>query len=240
MGLSMPYYFHFDVYYLVLVLPALLLALWAQFKVNATYKKFSRVHSSRGYTGQQVARMILDQNGLYHVRVEGISGNLTDHYDPRSNVVRLSQGVYNASSVAAIGIAAHECGHAVQHAEKYAPLQLRSAVIPVTNIGSKLAIPLLLVGVIFNYTPLIWVGILGYSLVALFQLITLPVEFNASSRALRTIEGNYILLDNENKGAKKVLTAAALTYVAALAASLAQLLRLMLLFGGRGSNNRRR
>jgi len=240
MGLSMPYYFHFDVYYLVLVLPALLLALWAQFKVNATYKKFSRVHSSRGYTGQQVARMILDQNGLYHVRVEGISGNLTDHYDPRSNVVRLSQGVYNASSVAAIGIAAHECGHAVQHAEKYAPLQLRSAVIPVTNIGSKLAIPLLLVGVIFNYTPLIWVGILGYSLVALFQLITLPVEFNASNRALRTIEGNYILLDNENKGAKKVLTAAALTYVAALAASLAQLLRLMLLFGGRGSNNRRR
>ena len=236
----MPYYFHFDVYYLVLVLPALLLALWAQFKVNATYKKFSRVHSSRGYTGQQVARMILDQNGLYHVRVEGISGNLTDHYDPRSNVVRLSQGVYNASSVAAIGIAAHECGHAVQHAEKYAPLQLRSAVIPVTNIGSKLAIPLLLVGVIFNYTPLIWVGILGYSLVALFQLITLPVEFNASNRALRTIEGNYILLDNENKGAKKVLTAAALTYVAALAASLAQLLRLMLLFGGRGSNNRRR
>jgi len=240
MGLSMPYYFHFDVYYLVLVLPALLLALWAQFKVNATYKKFSRVQSSRGYTGQQVARMILDQNGLYHVRVEGISGNLTDHYDPRSNVVRLSQGVYNASSVAAIGIAAHECGHAVQHAEKYAPLQLRSAVIPVTNIGSKLAIPLLLVGVIFNYTPLIWVGILGYSLVALFQLITLPVEFNASNRALRTIEGNYILLDNENKGAKKVLTAAALTYVAALAASLAQLLRLMLLFGGRGSNNRRR
>ena len=236
----MPYYFHFDVYYLVLVLPALLLALWAQFKVNATYKKFSRVQSSRGYTGQQVARMILDQNGLYHVRVEGISGNLTDHYDPRSNVVRLSQGVYNASSVAAIGIAAHECGHAVQHAEKYAPLQLRSAVIPVTNIGSKLAIPLLLVGVIFNYTPLIWVGILGYSLVALFQLITLPVEFNASNRALRTIEGNYILLDNENKGAKKVLTAAALTYVAALAASLAQLLRLMLLFGGRGSNNRRR
>jgi len=240
MGLSMPYYFHFDVYYLVLVLPALLLALWAQFKVNATYKKFSRVQSSRGYTGQQVARMILDQNGLYHVRVEGISGSLTDHYDPRSNVVRLSQGVYNASSVAAIGIAAHECGHAVQHAEKYAPLQLRSAVIPVTNIGSKLAIPLLLVGVIFNYTPLIWVGILGYSLVALFQLITLPVEFNASNRALRTIEGNYILLDNENKGAKKVLTAAALTYVAALAASLAQLLRLMLLFGGRGSNNRRR
>lgn len=228
----MPLYYHFDITYLVLVLPAFLFAMWAQIKVQSTYNKYSKVRGSRGYTGAQVARLILDQNGLGHVPVQRVSGNLTDHYDPRADVVRLSQGVYDSPSVAAIGIAAHECGHAVQHVQDYGPMKLRSAIIPVTNIGSKLAIPLLLVGIIFQYTPLIWVGILGYSLVALFQLVTLPVEFNASRRALNTIESNYILSDDEYKGAKKVLTAAALTYVAALAASLAQLLRLLLLFGG--------
>lgn len=226
-------YYGIDIYYIVLILPALFFALWAQFKVSSTYKKYSRTPSLRGYTGQTAARAILDQHGLYDVRIEGVAGNLTDHFDPRAGVVRLSQGVYNSPSVAAIGIAAHECGHAIQHAEHYSPLRLRSAIIPITNIGSKLAVPLLLIGIIFSLTPLIWVGILGYSLVALFQLITLPVEFNASSRALSIVESSYILQDEENKGARKVLNAAALTYVAALASSLAMLLRLFLLFGGR-------
>lgn len=232
----MYYPFYFDSYYLVLVVPALIFAMWAQFKVKSTYRKYAKVGSSRGFTGREVARKILDQNGLTHIPVEAISGELTDHYDPRANVVRLSQGVYNSNSIAAIGIAAHECGHAVQHSIEYAPLRLRSAVIPVTNIGSKLAVPLLLVGLLINYYPLVVLGILGYALMALFQLITLPVEFNASSRALSIIGENYILDEDELHGARKVLTAAALTYVAALAASLAQLLRLILMFSGRRSD----
>ncbi|MBC8585718.1 zinc metallopeptidase [Youxingia wuxianensis] len=223
----------FDYYYLILVVPALLIAAWAQMKVSGAFNRYSRVKSSRGYTGAQVARMILDENGLYNVRVERISGNLTDHYDPRTNVVRLSDGVFNNSSVAAAGVAAHECGHAVQHAHKYFPLVIRNSIIPVTNIGSTLSIPLIILGMILSYGPLIDIGLLLFSLVAVFQLVTLPVEFNASRRALATLEGSHFLEEEELRGSKKVLQAAALTYVAALLVSIAQLLRLVMISGRR-------
>lgn len=231
----MYYPYYFDYSYLIFILPALLFAMWAQFRVHSTFGRYSRQRGSRHITGQEVARMILDQNGLYNVKVETTAGQLTDHYDPKTEVVRLSESVYNSDSISAIGVAAHECGHAVQHAEDYGPMKLRAAVIPITNIGSNLAIPLLLVGMLFSIYPLIWVGILGYVAVAVFQLITLPVEFNASSRALSVIETNYVLEEDELRGARKVLSAAALTYVAALAASVAQILRLLFLFGGRRS-----
>lgn len=227
------YPFYFDPYYFLLVVPALLLGLWAQSRVNSAYSRYSRVYGSRGYTGQEVARQILDQNGLYNIPIERIPGQMTDHYDPRAGVVRLSEGVYSSSSLAAVGIAAHECGHAVQHANRYAPLTIRNVIIPVTNIGSKLAVPLILVGFLFSFYPLVIIGLIGYALIALFQLITLPVEFNASSRAMAVIAGNFLLDEEEQRGARKVLNAAALTYVAALVASLAQLLRLFLLAGGR-------
>ena len=221
------YYYGFDYTWYLLVLPAFLLALWAQFRVQSTYAKYSRVRSVRGRTAAEVARQILDDHGLGYVQVDRIGGKLTDNYDPRSNIVHLSQEVYGSSSIAAIGVAAHECGHAVQHAEEYGPLKLRSAIIPITNIGSSLSIPLFLIGLLFNFSILMNIGILLFGLVALFQLITLPVEFNASRRALSTIGERGLLTDDETRGAKKVLSAAALTYVAALASSLAQLLRLV-------------
>ena len=223
------YYYGFDYTWYLLVLPAFLLALWAQFRVQSTYAKYSRVRSMRGRTAAEVARQILDDHGLGYVQVDRIGGKLTDNYDPRSNIVHLSQEVYGSSSIAAIGVAAHECGHAVQHAEEYGPLKLRSAIIPITNIGSSLSIPLFLIGLLFNFSILMNIGILLFGLVALFQLITLPVEFNASRRALSTIGERGLLTDDETRGAKKVLSAAALTYVAALASSLAQLLRLVLI-----------
>ncbi len=223
------YYYGFDYTWYLLVLPAFLLALWAQFRVQSTYAKYSRVRSVRGRTAAEVARQILDDHGLGYVQVDRIGGKLTDNYDPRSNIVHLSQEVYDSSSIAAIGVAAHECGHAVQHAEEYGPLKLRSAIIPITNIGSSLSIPLFLIGLLFNFSILMNIGILLFGLVALFQLITLPVEFNASRRALSTIGERGLLTDDEAHGAKKVLSAAALTYVAALASSLAQLLRLVLI-----------
>ena len=223
------YYYGFDYTWYLLVLPAFLLALWAQFRVQSTYAKYSRVRSMRGRTAAEVARQILDDHGLGYVQVDRIGGKLTDNYDPRTNIVHLSQEVYDSSSIAAIGVAAHECGHAVQHAEEYGPLKLRSAIIPITNIGSSLSIPLFLIGLLFNFSILMNIGILLFGLVALFQLITLPVEFNASRRALSTIGERGLLTDDETRGAKKVLSAAALTYVAALASSLAQLLRLVLI-----------
>lgn len=223
------YYYGFDYTWYLLVLPAFLLALWAQFRVQSTYAKYSRVRSVRGRTAAEVARQILDDHGLGYVQVDRIGGKLTDNYDPRSNIVHLSQEVYDSSSIAAIGVAAHECGHAVQHAEEYGPLKLRSAIIPITNIGSSLSIPLFLIGLLFNFSILMNIGILLFGLVALFQLITLPVEYNASRRALSTIGERGLLTDDETRGAKKVLSAAALTYVAALASSLAQLLRLVLI-----------
>ena len=229
---------YFDWTYLVIVLPCVLLSLWASANVNSTFKKYASQHSIRGITGAQAAQRVLSANGVTGVRIERVSGNLTDHYDPRSNVIRLSDGVYDATSTAAIGVACHEAGHAVQYAQSYAPIKLRAAIVPVTNIASKLAMPLILLGLVltflenFSFT-LVYLGIACFGVAVVFQLITLPVEFNASRRAMQAIESADILTDAEQKGARKTLTAAALTYVAATAVALAQLLRLLLIFGGR-------
>lgn len=227
---------YFDYTLFVFILPAMLFALYAQGKIQSNYNRYSQVFSQKGYTGRDCARMILDQNGLTSVAIEQVQGNLTDHYDPRSNVVRLSQGVYNSTSIAAIGVAAHECGHAIQHATGYAPLKFRNSIIPITNIGSRAALPILLVGMLLGSDPLIILGIIAFSLMAVFQLITLPVEFNASNRALQIIDQKQMLVGEELTGAKKVLQAAALTYVAALASALAQLLRLISLTNRRRNN----
>ncbi|MDD3193277.1 MAG: zinc metallopeptidase [Oscillospiraceae bacterium] len=227
------FYNLFDPYYWILIVPCLLLALWAQMMVSTNFKKYSAVYNRRGYTGADAARMILDSNGLYHVRIEQIAGNLTDHYDPKDEVIRLSGSVYGSASVAAVGVAAHEAGHAVQHATGYLPIKIRTAIIPVTQIGSQLSVPLILLGFVFQYQPLVFLGILFYAMAAFFQLVTLPVEFNASSRALTVLETSEMLAGDELSGARKVLRAAAMTYVAALLTALAQLLRLILIFGGR-------
>ncbi len=229
---------YFDWTYLILVMPAMLFAMWANAKVNSTYNKYQHQYSARGITGAQAARYVLDANGLYNVQIEHIDGNLTDHYDPRDNVIRLSNGVYNNRSTAAIGIACHEVGHAIQHATGYAPIQLRTAIVPITNIGSKLAMPLILLGLFLGSVSYVFIyaaylGILCFALSTVFQLVTLPTEFNASNRAIRAIEENHLLSDDELRGTKKVLTAAALTYVAALAVSFMQLLRLVILVNGR-------
>ena len=239
----MPYYYGFDWTYVVLVLPCVLLSLWASANVNGTFKKYSNQFSSRRITGAEAAQRVLMANGVQGVRIQRISGNLTDHYDPRTNVIRLSDNVYDSTSTAAIGVACHEAGHAVQYAQSYAPIKLRSAVIPVTNLGSKLAMPLILVGILLSYLGsfsymLVYAGIACFGLSLVFQLVTLPVEFDASRRALAAISSGNILTEEEQKGARKTLSAAALTYVAATATALAQLLRLIVLFGGR--NNRRR
>lgn len=212
---------------MIIMIPALIFALWAQFKVKSTFERFSRVSNSRGLTASQVARQILDDNGLYNVKIERISGHLSDHFDPRTNVVRLSDSVYGSSSVASIGVAAHEVGHAIQYATNYKPIKVRSSLVPVTNIGSTLGIWLVIIGM-FISTTLAVVGVVLFATVVLFQLVTLPVEFNASSRALATLESQNILYGDELVGAKKVLSAAAMTYVAALVSSLATLLRLVI------------
>lgn len=230
---------YFDITYLILVLPCVILSLWASSNVNSTFNKYSRQHSIRHITGAQAAQRVLSANGVSGVRIERINGNLTDHYDPKSNVIRLSDSVYDNTSTAAIGVACHEAGHAVQYAENYAPIKLRAAIIPVTNFGSKLAMPLILLGLVLSvfaemsYT-LVYLGIACFGLSLVFQLITLPVEFNASRRAMRAIEETEMLTNEEQYGARKTLTAAAMTYVAATAVSLAQLLRLLVIFGGRG------
>ena len=226
-------FFYFDYYYLLLVVPALLITVWAQYKVKSTFARYSRVLSSRGISGSRAAEDILRGAGLYDIRVEPVAGSLTDHYDPRAGVIRLSQDVYGSTSVASIGVAAHEAGHALQHAKHYAPLKLRNAIIPLTNLGSTLSIPLVLIGYFMGAQPLVTAGIVLFSLVVVFQLITLPVEFNASRRAIAIIGQQAMLSSEELQGAKKVLTAAALTYVASLLVSLAKLLRLVLLFGRR-------
>lgn len=218
---------YFDVYYLIFVVPAMLFALWAQSRVSSTFHKYSGMENSRGMTGMQVARSILDDNGLRDIRIERIAGQLTDHYDPGAKVVRLSDSVYNSTSVAAVGVAAHECGHAVQHAKQYSPLVFRNAIIPITNIGSKLAIPVFIIG-LFISPVLCNLGLLLFSLMVLFQLVTLPVEFNASARALVTLENWNFMSPAELRGSRRVLQAAAMTYVAALAMTLMQLLRLVL------------
>lgn len=220
-----------------LVLIGAILSIVASSKVKSTFNKYARVRSMSGMTGAQVARRILDNNGLHYVGVEHVSGTLSDHYDPRSQMVRLSDSTYGSSSVAAIGVAAHECGHAMQHKEEYAPLKIRTAIVPAANIGSKLGMPIIILGVILSYNYfLIQVGIWVFSLAVLFQVVTLPVEFNASARALKMLEGYGILGNEEVRSSRKVLSAAAMTYVAAAAASILQLLRLVLLFGRRSND----
>lgn len=226
---------YFDMYYLVLVVPMLILSMIAQTKVNSTFKKYSKVSTMRNFTATEAARQILDSHGLNDVRIESISGNLTDHYDPKANVIRLSDTVRNSTSVAAVGVAAHEAGHAVQHAEGYAPIKLRNSLVPVANFGSKLSMPLIVLGLVLLGAEnvlgmtIVYAGILLFSAAVLFQVVTLPVEFDASNKAVKVLsEGGY-LYDEETKHVKKVLGAAAMTYVAAAATSVAQLLRLILI-----------
>ncbi len=229
---------YFDWTYVVLVLPCVLLSLWASSSVNSTFQRYSQQHSRRGITGAQAAERVLRSNGVTNVRIERVSGNLTDHYDPKANVIRLSDSVYGNTSTAAIGVACHEAGHAVQYAQNYGPIKLRSAIIPITNIGSKLAMPLILIGLLLAAFEnlsfgFVYLGIACFGLSLVFQLVTLPVEFNASRRAMAAIESGELLTQEEQSGARKTLKAAAMTYVAATAVSLAQLLRLVLIFGGR-------
>ena len=226
-------YYGFDWTY-ILVLIGAVLSLLASAKVNSTFNKYKKIRSATGMTGAEAAERILHQNGIYDVGIEHISGNLTDHYDPRAKMLRLSDATYASTSVAAIGVAAHECGHAIQHKEEYGPLKLRTSIVPAANIGSKLGIPIIILGVILSSNALlINIGIWVFSLSVLFQIVTLPVEFNASARALQMVENYGILGNEEVKHTKKVLSAAAMTYVAAAAASILQLLRLVLLYGRR-------
>lgn len=215
--------------YLIFVLPAIILAFIAQMMVSSAFSRYSKVRSIKNYTAQDVAKAILNRAGISDVSVEGINGNLNDHYDPKTKIIRLSSPVYNSTSIAALGISAHEAGHAVQHHNKYAPLVIRNAIVPFTQGVSTLAIPLILIGFVLNFTGLIWAGILFFAGAVVFQIITLPVEFNASRRALQYLEQEGILYEEEMTGAKKVLNAAALTYVAALLVSLMQLLRFVFL-----------
>ena len=230
------YYRMFDPTY-ILVLIGVIISLWASAKVKTTYAKYSRVRSMSGMTGAQAAERILYSAGIYDVRIEHVRGDLTDHYDPRNRVLRLSDTVYGSTSVAAIGVAAHECGHAVQDQKDYAPLRIRNSLVPVANFGTLAAWPILIVGLIFGYnSTLIHLGILLFSLGVLFQLVTLPVEFDASRRAIEMLGSQGILYGDEVRQTRKVLSAAAMTYVAAAAAAILSLLRLLILFGGRDSD----
>lgn len=231
----MPYYYYgIDPLYLYLVLPAILLALFAQIKVKSTFSKYSQYLCN--YSGAEAAKRVLEANGVYDVKIERVSGSLTDHYDPKTNIIRLSDTVYDARNISAVGVAAHEAGHAVQYAKGYSPIKIRTAIYPICNIGSQLSMPLLLIGLIFNFSFLMNLGIIFFGVALVFQLVTLPVEFNASSRALGAIKDSNILLDDsEVKGARKVLSAAALTYIAAFLVSLTQLLRFLII-----ANRRRR
>ena len=229
---------------ILVLIPAMIFAFWAQFKVNSTFNKYAKVYNRRGLTGAEAARRVLDANGLYHVTIERVHGRLTDHYDPKANVIRLSDTVYGSTGIAAVGVAAHEAGHAVQHAQGYVPIKVRAAIIPLTRFGSFLAMPLFIIGMLFSGgsylgygigTIFMVTGILFFSFSTLFQLVTLPTEFNASSRAMKALEDGGLLADDELPAARSTLSAAAMTYVAALASSLASLLRLILIF-----NNRRR
>lgn len=231
----MPFYYYYDPTY-SLVLIGLLLCLAASARVRSTYAKYGRVRSRSGLTGREAAEQILRSAGIYDVRIEHVSGNLTDHFDPGNRVLRLSDATYQSASVAAVGVAAHECGHAIQHSRGYAPLKIRSAIVPVANFGSAIAWPLILLGLLFNSRSsylLIQIGILAFSFAVLFQLVTLPVEFNASRRAVQILGESGMLLPNELSMTKKVLRAAALTYVAGAASAILQLLRIILLTGGR-------
>lgn len=238
------FYYGFDWSYVVLVLPALIFSLWASSRVNSTFRKYSQHATLRRMTGAQAAQEVLRTNGVYNVRIERISGELTDHYDPQANVIRLSDSVHDSSSPAAIGVAAHEAGHAVQYAKNYGPIRFRASIVKVTNIASKLAMPLIIISFLlmsleffFPFRQFLYymamAGVFGFGTCVIFQLVTLPTEYNASNRAMQAIEQSYLLTPEEQKAAKKVLSAAALTYVAALAVSLAQFLRLFLMVAGR-------
>ena len=230
---------YFDPTYL-LVLAGVILSLMASARVKSTFSKYAKVRNSRGMTGAEAAERVLHASGIYDVRIERVSGNLTDHYDPRSKVLRLSDAVYDDTSVAAVGVATHECGHAIQHAVGYGPLKLRSTLVPIANFGAQIAWPLILIGLLFNSqtsSMLINLGILAFSAAVVFQLITLPVEYNASNRAIRMIADTGIMQEEEIGAAKKVLNAAALTYVASAASAILQLLRILLLTGGRRRND---
>ena len=222
------YGYYFDPTYILVIIGALL-CMAASSRVNSTYHKYARVRARSGMTGAEAAQRILQMSGIHDVQIQHISGELTDHYDPRSKVLRLSDAVYGSRSVAAIGVAAHECGHAIQHQEGYAPLKLRSFSVPLANIGSRLSWPIIVLGLILGWSGLLEIGILLFVFVVAFQLITLPVEIDASHRAIRILEAKQLFGDQELQGAKKVLTAAALTYVAALASAILQLVRLILI-----------
>ena len=235
----MYYPMYFDPTY-ILVLIGVVISLIASGMVNSSFNKYAKVRNTKGITGAEAAERVLHAAGIHDVRIEHVSGNLTDHYDPRSKVLRLSDTVYGSSSVAAVGVASHECGHAIQHAKGYAPLKLRSTLVPIANFGSKIAWPLILIGLLFTSetsTLLINIGIIAFSAAVLFQLVTLPVEFNASNRAIRMIADTGMMEGAEIRSAKKVLNAAALTYVASAASSILQLLRIILLTGGRRRND---
>ncbi len=242
----MPYYGHIyygygdflaNNLYVLLLIPVLLLSLWAQFQVSGSFRRYNAVNNRRRITGAQAAEAVLRAHGVFGVPVRPCRGNLTDHYDPRDNTIYLSETVYDAPTIAAVGVAAHEAGHAVQYAENYGPVRLRTAIIPATRIGSSLSFILLLVGLVLYNQSLFFIGIVLFSFTTLFQLVTLPVEFNASARAIATIDGAGLLDEDELPGAKKVLRAAALPYVAALLMSLLQLMRFVLIFIGRGGRD---
>lgn len=238
------YGYGIDWAYIILVLPAVIFSLWASARVNSTFRRYQGQYARNGLTGAEAARAVLERNGVYDVRIERVGGSLTDHYDPSANVIRLSESVYGSCSTAAIGVACHEAGHAVQHAEHYFPASIRSAIVPVTNIGSRLSMPLIVLGIIFSsfsyfFVYVAYAGVLCFGLSTLFQLVTLPTEFDASRRAIWAIEDGNLLDEDEQKGAKKVLRAAAMTYVAALAVSVTQLFRLLLIVGGRRRDDRR-
>ena len=222
------YYYLSNYYYVILVLPMVIFSMIASARVNSSFKKYSKVMSSRRITGAQAAFEVLRHYGITNVQIERVSGNLTDHYDPRTNVIRLSDSVYSSTSVAAIGVACHEAGHAAQYAQSYVPIKIRNKILPLANIGSKAGIPLAILGYFLNFEPLALVGVVFFAFAVVFQFVTLPVEFNASKRALDVISDVDILSEQEKKGAKNVLSAAAMTYVASLAVSIASLLRLIL------------
>lgn len=225
-------YYWWDPTY-ILVIIAMLLSVFASIGVKSTFAKYEKLKTARGITGAEAARRVLDMNGLQNVRVERVSGELTDHFDPRSNVIRLSDSTYSNTSVSAVGVAAHEAGHAVQHAVGYVPIKIRNAIVPAVNIGSSLAMPLFILGLVLNILNLAYLGVFLFSFALVFQLITLPVELNASARAIKILESSMLLYENEIKPAKKVLKAAAMTYVAAVAATALQLLRLLLILNNR-------
>lgn len=236
--------FYIDWSYIILVMPFVILSLIASAKVNSSFKKYSEVYSRRGLTAAEAARKVLQDNGVLDVNIERVHGHLTDHFDPKTNTIRLSENVYDSTSVASIGVACHEAGHAVQHAVGYLPVKIRTAIVPITNIGSRLSIPLVLLGIILSsfgaqYSIIAYIGVALFALCVIFQLVTLPTEFNASRRALRAINDGGILYEDEAVGARKVLTAAAMTYVAALAVTVMQFLRLLLIVAGSQQRRRR-